>query len=243
MRPRRNGSGTRVIERVWEWRFAAPPRRLWPVLADTARFNEAVGLPRYAVSETPLPDGTVRRIGSARKFGFALSWEEGVPEWVAPRYFAHQRRFHSGPLRLLGTEITFDPGRRAAPGCAIGCRWKPAVRLLEPLLRLGFPAALRPHARPAVPRGRANPRAAAASAGFRPPPPDLPAAVRERVTARARTVAEQGYRRRRPPRHASPGSVRQRCRAHAAAGAGPAMAGRAARDHRDLPGGGARGPA
>jgi len=57
-----------VIERVWEWRFAAPPDILWPVLADTARFNEAMGLPRYAVGETPLPDGTVRRLGSARKF-------------------------------------------------------------------------------------------------------------------------------------------------------------------------------
>jgi hypothetical protein len=37
-----------VIERVWEWRFAASPDELWPVLADTARFNKAIGLPRYA---------------------------------------------------------------------------------------------------------------------------------------------------------------------------------------------------
>ena len=45
------------------------PEALWPLLADTARFNEAIGLPRYTVTETPLPDGSVRRIGSARRFG------------------------------------------------------------------------------------------------------------------------------------------------------------------------------
>jgi len=56
-----------VIERVWEWHFAGSAEALWPVLADTARFNEAIGLPRYAVSETPLPDGRVRRTGSARR--------------------------------------------------------------------------------------------------------------------------------------------------------------------------------
>ena len=96
---------------VWvrEWRFAAPPDVLWPVLADTARFNQAIGLPRYAVEETPLPDGRVRRIGRVRWLGLPLSWEEGVPEWVAPRRFHHQRCFQNGPLRLIATEIALDP--------------------------------------------------------------------------------------------------------------------------------------
>jgi hypothetical protein len=39
-----------VIERVWEWRFGAPPERLWTVLAASARFNEALGQPRYTVT-------------------------------------------------------------------------------------------------------------------------------------------------------------------------------------------------
>jgi len=30
----RNRSASRVIERVWEWRFAALPELLWPLLAD-----------------------------------------------------------------------------------------------------------------------------------------------------------------------------------------------------------------
>jgi class 3 adenylate cyclase len=181
-----------VIERVWEWRFAAPPDVLWPVLADTARFNEAVGLPRYAVSETPLPDGTVRRTGSARKFGIALNWEEGVPEWVAPRYFRHERRFPAGPLRLVNTEITLDPDSEDSALVRYRLSLVARLTILEPLLRLVF-----------LPRfGRTLDRLftdAAASAmdggelGFRPPPPDLPASVRERVRVRARSVAQQGY--------------------------------------------------
>jgi class 3 adenylate cyclase len=181
-----------MIERVWEWRFAAPPEILWPVLADTARFNEAAGLPRYTVSETPLPDGTVRRTGSARKFGIALHWQEGVPEWAAPRSFRHERRFSAGPLRLVRTEIALAPEGEGAAlvryRLSLAARW----RWLEPLLRIAV-----------LPRfGRTLDRLfreAAASAisgeqtGFRPPPPDLPASARDRVRARAAAVAEQGY--------------------------------------------------
>ena len=177
-------SGDRVIERVWEWRFDAPPDVLWPVLTDTARSNEAVGLPRYAVSETPLPDGTVRRIGCARKFGLALRWEEGVPEWVVPRLFLHERRFHSGPLRLVRTEITLDPD--GAAGSLVHYRLSLAARsaLLEPVLRLAF----LPNFGRTLDRLFREAAATATSGeepGFRPTPPDLPAAVRQREIGRA----------------------------------------------------------
>src|SRR5438552_3139899 len=99
----------RMVERQWEWEFSATPKALWPALADTARFNEAAGLPRYAVTDLPQPDGSVGRIATARRFGFALSWEEGVPQWVAGQHFAHQRRFTSGPLRRLATQIELWP--------------------------------------------------------------------------------------------------------------------------------------
>ena len=84
---------SRRIKRQWEWEFSAPPAALWPLLADTARFNEAAGLPRYSVTDLPLADGTVRRVGTVRRFGFTLSWEEGVPQWVAGQRFAHERLF------------------------------------------------------------------------------------------------------------------------------------------------------
>jgi class 3 adenylate cyclase len=189
-----------VIERVWEWRFAAPPEALWPVLADTARFNEAIGLPRYAVSETPLADGSVRRTGSARRFGLDLSWEEGVPEWVAPRRFAHQRRFHSGPLRRVATEITIDPTGvpTSVDGVAAGSlvRYRlsvePRFRAVAMLLRLGFIERFGRRLDRLF-RAAAEHAMAGGEPGFRAPPPPLPEAVRQRVRARTQALAEQGY--------------------------------------------------
>src|SRR5689334_5124074 len=97
------------VERHWDWQFSARPAALWPALTDTVRFNEALGLPRYQVADLPQADGTVRRIATARRFGVTISWEEGVPQWIAGRQFAHQRRFQSGPLRRLATEIEIQP--------------------------------------------------------------------------------------------------------------------------------------
>jgi class 3 adenylate cyclase len=98
-----------TVERVWEWHFAASPDDLWPLLADTARFNEAMGLPRYAVTEIPRPDGSVQRIGTSRRMGMNLSWDEGVPQWIAGRRFCHERRLHGRLIRRLATTIELDP--------------------------------------------------------------------------------------------------------------------------------------
>src|SRR5580704_6469276 len=98
-----------VVERVWEWHFAASPESLWPLVADTARIGEANGFPRYTVTDTPLPDGSVERIGSARVRGMTLHWEEGVPEWIANRRYRHERRFKSRLFRRLESRIALDP--------------------------------------------------------------------------------------------------------------------------------------
>jgi class 3 adenylate cyclase len=188
-----------VIERVWEWRFAAQPERLWPVLADTARFNEAIGLPRYAVTETPLPDGSVQRTGSARRFGLTLRWEEGVPEWVAPRRFEHKRRFHSGPLRWVATKIAIDPVGDPAGGTAASSQVRyrlsiePRFRAVALLLRLGFIERFGRRLDRLF-REAAELAMAGGEHGFPAPPAPLSAAVRQRVATRAQTLAEQGYR-------------------------------------------------
>src|SRR5689334_13869444 len=109
--PRRRGRKAAgwVVERSWEWRFAASPEALWPYLADTARFNEAAGVGRYAVTDTPRADGTVARRGAVRALGLTLSWDEGVPNWIAGRHYSHHRHFHRGPLRGMAVAIDLDP--------------------------------------------------------------------------------------------------------------------------------------
>lgn len=96
-------------ERTWVWRFDAPPEAVWPVLADTARFNEAAGLPRHQIVETPQPDGSVRYTAEARQGPFRLAWREAPVNWVAGRWFEHCRHFTRGPLRTLCATLELEP--------------------------------------------------------------------------------------------------------------------------------------
>jgi class 3 adenylate cyclase len=98
-----------LLERTWTWEFALPPEALWPVLADTVRFNEAAGFPRYELLEKPRPDGSVERIGTARLGPFRLSWAEGDFDFVAGRGFTQRRRFLRGPVRGLEAHMALEP--------------------------------------------------------------------------------------------------------------------------------------
>lgn len=181
------------VERHWEWHFSSTPATLWPAVADTVRFNEALGLPRYTVTDLPQADGTVRRIGTARRFGLTLSWDEGVPNWVAGRYFAHQRQFASGPLRRLATEIEIRAeaggGSRVRYRLSLETRgWVGAV-----ILRLGvldrFGRALDRLFREAAQFAEGSRERA-----YTAPPPEIAPSVRRRVEAEARSLAGRGYR-------------------------------------------------
>jgi class 3 adenylate cyclase len=183
-----------TVRRAWQWRFPAPPDALWPLLADTARFNEAIGFPRYTVSETPQPDGSVRRIGNVRRFGMTVTWEEGVPEWVAPHHYQHERRFLTGPLRRAAAEILIEPQADDPTASAAEFRVAIEPRLLIIGVVLWF--GLHTHFGRRIERTMrevAEGATADNADGYRGPPPALSTAVRERVSARARTVAEQGY--------------------------------------------------
>ena len=52
--------------------LAGPAEAVLAALADTARFNEAGGLPRHRVREEPQPDGSVRFLATARVGPFTL---------------------------------------------------------------------------------------------------------------------------------------------------------------------------
>ena len=70
--------------RTWNRRFASPPEAIWPLLADTARYNEAAGLPKHEIEERPRADGSVEYLGRARMGPFRLEWRDGPANWVLP---------------------------------------------------------------------------------------------------------------------------------------------------------------
>jgi class 3 adenylate cyclase len=86
----------------WEWRLRASPARLWPLVADTNRFNRDAGVP-------PLELGEVRRGGRRllrlRKLGIPIEWEEEPFEWIEPHRFSVVRRYSKGPVAEMRVAV------------------------------------------------------------------------------------------------------------------------------------------
>ena len=169
---------------TWTWTFDLPPGELWPVLADTNRFNEAMGLPPYVLEETPQPNGTVLRRGKGKAAGFTLEWEEKPYEWIEGRHFRQAREFTKGPFRRFGPVFDLEPDGKGG----IARQLRPGVRAAHP----DGPPVRRPPGQAGRRRGgEAHPRSRRLRQGRA---PDL---VRHRATRacpRARASAPRRWR-------------------------------------------------
>ncbi len=114
---------------VWIWNFEAPPEKVWPALADTARFNEAAALPKYRVETHVQPDGRVLYTGETKLGPFRLAWRDLPTEWVTNRSFRHTRRFTSGLFKTLIATLRLVPE-------GTGCRGEYTLEV-EPANLLG----------------------------------------------------------------------------------------------------------
>src|SRR6267378_3064997 len=123
------------MRRTWTWTFDLPPAELWPVLADTNRFNEAMGLPTYVLEETPQANGTILRRGRGKAAGFQLEWEEKPYEWIEGRHFRQARIFTKGPFRRFGPVLELEPAD--LPGSRGGGSKLSYAFEYEPLTLLG----------------------------------------------------------------------------------------------------------
>jgi class 3 adenylate cyclase len=100
----------------WTWHFDRPPADIWPLLADTARVNEAANLPKHAITEIPQPDGSVQFFGRVKMGPFDLKWREKPVNWVSDQWFEHCRTFESGPLKSLCAQFSLEPNGEGALG-------------------------------------------------------------------------------------------------------------------------------
>ncbi len=183
------------MRRTWTWTFDLPPDRLWPVLADTNRFNEAVGLPPYTLEQTLQSNGTVLRRGRGKAAGFNLEWEEKPYEWIAGRHFRQSRVFTKGPFRRFGPVFDLESDGEGGSHVTYALEW-------EPLTVVGrlFGARLAAQAGEAV--GKRTLEAVAFVRGdyagerltpFELPPPELPPGARERAGTLAREIDRGPY--------------------------------------------------
>lgn len=93
---------------LWEWNLRASPEALWPLVADTNRFNLDTGLP--PVEQAPGGDlHNARRRLSFLRMGVRVEWEEEPFEWVRPYRFGVVRRYSRGPVREMRVAARLEP--------------------------------------------------------------------------------------------------------------------------------------
>ncbi|WP_028464368.1 adenylate/guanylate cyclase domain-containing protein [Nisaea denitrificans] len=97
-----------MLSREFVRHLEAPRARVWEALADTARYNESVGLPKHDIREEPQPDGSVRFYATARIGFLTLNWEDIPQEWSTGNWFRHRRLFLKGPLKQLNVHVRFE---------------------------------------------------------------------------------------------------------------------------------------
>ncbi len=165
----------------WEYQLKSSPEALWPLVADTNRFNRDTGLPAVEAlkSEQSGDLKTPRRRLRFSKFGIPVEWEERPFEWVRPFRFGVERRYLKGPvaeMRVLadmqaqpdgGTKLTYDVwatarnalGRTAIPiqiGLLAARSFKSAMRRYDDLAAQGKPLLYQPTDPDFSPGGRAR---------------------------------------------------------------------------------------
>ena len=102
----------------WEFDLESSPEQLWPLVADTNRFNRDTGVP--AIENLSNPGAALRNARRRLRlsaFGIPVEWEEQPFEWVRPARFGVVRRYSKGPieeLRVLAELIPTEKRRGAS---------------------------------------------------------------------------------------------------------------------------------
>jgi len=94
----------------WEFDLESTPDQLWPLVADTNRFNRDTGVP--SVKAVTGADGDLknaRRRLRLSAFGIPVEWEEQPFEWVRPNRFGVVRRYSKGPVAELRVRVELQP--------------------------------------------------------------------------------------------------------------------------------------
>jgi class 3 adenylate cyclase len=91
----------------WEWHLEASPENLWPLMADTNRFNRDTGVP--AIEQRGVTAPNARRRLRLFRLGVPVEWEEEPFEWTRPHRYSVKRRYSSGPVADMRTLAELNP--------------------------------------------------------------------------------------------------------------------------------------
>jgi len=91
----------------WTWMMRAGPMSLWPLVADTNRFNRDTGVP--AVERLDVELANARQRLRLYRFGLPVEWDEEPFEWVRPFRFGVMRRYSEGPVASMRVLAELEP--------------------------------------------------------------------------------------------------------------------------------------
>jgi class 3 adenylate cyclase len=93
----------------WQFDLESSPAELWPLVADTNRFNRDTGVPTLDAVSLPNISKNARRRMRLSAFGIPVEWEEQPFEWVRPHRFGVVRRYSKGPMSELRVRVELEP--------------------------------------------------------------------------------------------------------------------------------------
>ncbi|HEY6186426.1 MAG TPA: adenylate/guanylate cyclase domain-containing protein [Pyrinomonadaceae bacterium] len=92
--------GYREFHYRWEYELESSPEELWPLVADTNRFNRDTRVPSVEVDrkKKEQQQGVARRRLRLFVLGQMVEWVEQPFEWIRPYRFGVVRQYTKGPL-------------------------------------------------------------------------------------------------------------------------------------------------
>src|SRR5437588_1458885 len=100
----------------WEFDLKSSPEQIWPLIADTNRFNRDTHVPAVETLPTAAGLKNHRRRLRLSSFGIPIEWEEQPFEWVRPKVFGVVRRYSRGPISELRVRVELTPIDDTADG-------------------------------------------------------------------------------------------------------------------------------
>jgi class 3 adenylate cyclase len=110
----------RAIAVTRSMEMAVSPEQVWPLLADTDRFNRLIGM--HEVRYRPIDGGGTtgaRFVAETRAGGFNLTYEELPYEWSHGRDFGVHRKMRGGPVESYTWRCTLEPSRAGSGGTGL----------------------------------------------------------------------------------------------------------------------------
>ena len=89
----------------WQWDIKSAPEAIWPLAADTNRFNRDTGQPEVEL----LSNVKGTKLARMKLPIIRVEWEEEPFEWTYPYSFGIVRRYRKGPLDEMRINARFDP--------------------------------------------------------------------------------------------------------------------------------------